>query len=567
MAIIGIDLGTTNSLVAHWHNHACELIPNSFNEYLTPSVISVDDEGTILVGKAAKERLITHPDCTVASFKRFMGTDKTFTLGEHEFTPEDLSAFVIRKLVEDAKAYLNEEIEEVIISVPAYFDDNQRWATKTAGKLAGVHVERLINEPSAAALASHMIDKEEKTFLIIDFGGGTLDISVVDAFENIIEIVAVSGDNHLGGDDFNEIIMEAFLKENNIDKAELSNDILARIAKQAEFVKWQLSKENEVMMSVIINEEEKSLKLTNETLITLASPLLKRMEKPILKALKDSSYDLDQINNIIMVGGTCKMPVVQEFVHFITKFDVQLHMEPDKAIAIGCGTAAGIKSRNVDIKDTLLTDICPFTLGVAINPNRNNELIMSPIIERNTILPCSRESTYVTLYNNQKIINFEIYQGEHMLVKNNLYLGEIEIPVPRNKAGHESAVVRLTYDINGILEVDVRAESTNKKAHTIIVSKSNRMSEADIKMHLKTMEKLKLHPRDKDINIELIERGNRLFMELTKEARDIVLREITNFKKAIESQDEKRIKNAYIHTNEVLSSFEHDDKIENYFKV
>ena len=256
MATVGIDLGTTNSLVSVWQDDKCTLIPNNLGEYLTPSVVGIDENGEMLVGRTAKERLISHPENTVASFKRFMGTEKTFMLGNRRFTAADLSSMVLRQLKEDAEKYLGEPVEEAVISVPAYFNDFQRNATKMAGELAGLTVERLVNEPSAAALAYRFgKTKEDQTFLVFDFGGGTLDISIVDAFDSVIEIVAVAGDNHLGGDDVNRAIAEKFLSVNRIDEGKITNEERASLIRESEKLKRTLTDAPEGEMEVVIGVE------------------------------------------------------------------------------------------------------------------------------------------------------------------------------------------------------------------------------------------------------------------------------------------------------------------------
>ena len=558
MAIIGIDLGTTNSLACVWRNNKAELIPNALGEYITPSVVSVKDD-EILVGRLAKERLITHPQDSVAAFKRDMGTAKQYTLGNKTFKPEELSSFILRQLIEDAKMYLQEDIEEVIISVPAYFNDDQRWATKTAGALAQVKVERIINEPSAAALAQHIHDDgEDKTFLIIDFGGGTLDISVVDAFDNVIEIAAVAGDNHLGGEDFNTVIAEAFLREHGLYATDISVQEKAMLMKQAEICKRKLSEQDEVNMKVRIHDTLLSMKLTNQQLILLGNSILTRMEGPLKQALKDAGDDIGDIDDIILVGGSCKMPVVQHYIEYLTKHTVTMHLDPDKAIAYGCGTAAGIKERNQEIKDMLLSDIWPFTLGTAIYPDGLKDAIMSPLIERNSVLPCSRESLYTTIHDQQEVIDFEIYQGEHYHAEDNLLLGNLEVKVPPNKKGKEIVKVRLTYDINGILEVDAFVISTRQSFHKMILSKNNRMSEAEIKQKLQALKELKIHPRDKERNRLLLARGERMFLELVKEERQMVADLMRYFEQVLESQNERAIDHAYHEVSRRLDSIEGD---------
>lgn len=308
--IVGIDLGTTNSLVAVWEEGHAQLIPNSFGELLTPSVVSVTPAGITYVGKVAKERMITHPEETVASFKRFMGTAKTYRLGERDYKPEELSAMVLKRLKEDAERYLGEPVEEAVISVPAYFNDMARRATRNAGVLAGLKVERIINEPSAAALACHEMRKEEEsTMLVFDFGGGTLDVSLVECFENIIEIKAVSGDNHLGGNDFDLYIAQEFAQKNKLDWTEMKEEQQAAILESANRAKQMLTEEEMATMQVTYPGVEGQMTISRKELINLTEALFQRMLKPIQKVLADAEIAKDAIDEVVLVGGSCKMPV------------------------------------------------------------------------------------------------------------------------------------------------------------------------------------------------------------------------------------------------------------------
>ena len=302
MATVGIDLGTTNSLVSVWQDDKCTLIPNNLGEYLTPSVVGIDENGEMLVGRTAKERLISHPENTVASFKRFMGTEKTFMLGNRRFTAADLSSMVLRQLKEDAEKYLGEPVEEAVISVPAYFNDFQRNATKMAGELAGLTVERLVNEPSAAALAYRFgKTKEDQTFLVFDFGGGTLDISIVDAFDSVIEIVAVAGDNHLGGDDVNRAIAEKFLSVNRIDEGKITNEERASLIRESEKLKRTLTDAPEGEMEVVIGGQIYQMKLDAKGLLEVSAKLLEGIGIPLKRAMNDSGYGWEDIDEIIMI--------------------------------------------------------------------------------------------------------------------------------------------------------------------------------------------------------------------------------------------------------------------------
>ena len=541
MPIIGIDLGTTNSLAAVWKDGRCELIPNALGKFLTPSVVSIDDNGEILVGEAAKERLISHPEYTATGFKRFMGKDTKIMLGNHKFTPIELSSFILRKLKQDAETFLSEEINEAVISVPAYFDDNGRNATKIAGELAGFKVERIINEPSAAALAYHK--EHDMSFLVIDFGGGTLDVSVVDAFSNVIEIVAVSGDNHLGGDDFNNAIANYFCKQNNIKPDTLPKETIASLIRQAERCKVTLSKTEPVMMVSEINGKQCSALLTNQKLVEICAPLLRKMEKPIARALRDCKSTIGEVDDIVMVGGSCNMPLIRQYIEHILGKKPLFDIDADKTVAIGTGIAAAIKERKSDIKDTLLTDICPFTLGVnVLNYEDPTNDLFSPIIERNSTLPTSRMRTYYTVHDNQSQMFIAIYQGESMYCKDNLKLGEIEIDIPQAPKGKECADIRFTYDINGILQVEITCRSTGKKDELIILNPKLSLGKKELKSKLKELERFKLLPRDEEENKLILATASRLYEQSTGLIREQIHEHIDYFNLLLHEGNDAKIR-------------------------
>lgn len=542
MAVIGIDLGTTNSLACIWKDGKAQLIPNSFGEYMTPSVVGVDDDKNIIVGKTAKERLISHPDKTVSSFKCFMGTDKKIILDDKEYRAEELSSLVLRKIKEDAEYYLGESVEEAVISVPAYFNDNGRSATKLAGELAGFKVERIINEPSAAALAYGIDTAEDNTYLVFDFGGGTLDISIVDIFDGVIEIIAVAGDNHLGGDDFNLAVAKYFCAENGLDFDLIPAEQRAIILKQAELCKITLSSSSKAGMVASVNGADYSLVLDSNMLLKATASIFDRIKAPMSKALTDASMKADDISDVILVGGSSHMPLVQKYLESLFKREIRCTVSPDTAVAVGVGIVTGIKSRDDDIKDIVLTDICPFTLGI----NNYNDAdpyrpIFFPLIERNTTLPASVEHDFYTSVNNQREINISVAQGEKYYFAGNLKLGEITVDVPPAPAGKEGVTVRLTYDINGILQIDVTRIGTNKtKSKTIISNKQ--LSEDEISRRLAELEKLKIHPRESDEVIYLVARAERLFEESKADTRDIIRERLQYFNSVVESQDLRKIR-------------------------
>lgn len=557
MAVIGIDLGTTNSLAAVWRNGCSELIPNAFGEVLTPSVVSIDEQGTLYVGKTAKERLISHPEDTASVFKRFMGTEKVYRLGKKDYTPEELSAFVLRRLKEDAENYLGEPVSEAVVSVPAYFNNAQRDATKRAGELAGLVVNRIINEPSAAALAcQHLYPEEEAMELVFDFGGGTLDVSLVDCFDNIINVVSVSGDNHLGGCDFDQAMAEFFCREQGVEYQKLSFSEQAAILKSAEACKMALSEDEQAEMTVHFDGSTRTLLFDTEKMIQASAGIFRRLIEPLKQAVLGAELGWEDIDRIILVGGSCKMPAVRLYLRHFLKKEVVFLGSPDTIVALGTGTYAGIKERKADIKDMLLTDVCPFTLGVEIKDG-----VMSPIIERNHALPASRSRQYVTISDFQKCLRFAVYQGEAPVAADNILLGEIEVPVPPALAEQEAAEVRFTYDINGILEVDARVLSTNEARHLVIIDKKNRMSQDQIEERLKEMQKLKLHPKEREENAYLISRCESLYIQAGAGLREFLLNQMQYFQFLLETQDDLKIKKGRQRFTQALDAAEDSMKI------
>ena len=560
MAILGIDLGTTNSLGAVYRNGKVELIPNRFGSFLTPSVVSVTEDGSVVTGQIAKERPITHPKDTAFSFKKNMGSDQKYNLGGKTFLPEELSGFLVSAIVEDAKEYMGEEIKDVIISVPAYFHDKQRVATKRAGALAGVNVKRIVNEPSAAALASYFDTQNEQLFLVFDFGGGTLDVSIVDCFDTMVEILAVSGDNHLGGDDFNEAVADGFLREHQLQRENLSEKEYAILLRQAEKCKIALSTEQEVKMTAVLGGQTYQSVYTNERMMRESSAVWKRIQTVLRHVLRDSRVELEDIDAVIMAGGSGKMPLVQSYMEQLFEQTPLVTGFSDQLIARGLGLVCGVMEREDEVRDYILTDICPFTLGTGVNNETDpKHPYMSAIIERNTILPCSRIQRFSTASDYQKEVKIEILQGEEPYAEDNVQLGLITTMVPKKKRGQESVDVRFTYDINGILEVEVTVVSTGKSVTKVL---SQSMDEKELARRMKQLEKLKVHPKDMTENQLILERLQALYEEALPETRDRLMYHIRNFESTLAEQDPRRIRKYREFLEHMIASLEHYDPFE-----
>ena len=563
MTVIGIDLGTTNSLGCVYRNGKAELIPNAYGSYLTPSVVSMTEDGKLIVGQPAKDRLITHPERTVSSFKKDMGTGRSWKPGEKSFLPEELSSLVIRSIVEDAQNYLGEEIEEAVISVPAYFHDEQRVAVKRAGALAGIHVERIVNEPSAAALASYFTANEEQNMLVFDFGGGTLDVSLVDCFDTMVEIVSVAGNNRLGGDDFDRLIAEHFLREHGVARQQLRAQEYAVLLKQAERCKKLLSEQDEVVMHATVGDQLYESTYTMDRLFEESKALLKEIRQVIGRALKDGKMTIHDVDLVVMAGGSSKMPLIQKYIRHLFHKAPMVQGNCDELIALGLGLVCGVKERKEEIKDYILTDICPFSLGVAtINEADPDRAYMANIINRNTVLPCSRVRRFYTASDQQDYVVVEIHQGENTYAQDNLLLGKIEISVPPKPKGKEAVDVRFTYDINGILVVDTRVVSTGVvKTHII----SQKIPEAELEERVRELEKLKVHPRDLSENQQMMERLEALYQEVYPEQKEQVQQMIRTFEEFLDGQNPRQIQGYRRYLEKAVSMLEYYDPFEEEF--
>ncbi|WP_044641201.1 molecular chaperone HscC [Risungbinella massiliensis] len=549
MTTIGIDLGTTNSLVAYWTDQGPVIIPNVLGERLTPSVVSIDENGEILVGRIAQERLITHPLVTASTFKRFMGTEKKYNLGKHSFSPEELSSFVIKSLKADAEAYLGESITEAVISVPAYFNDTQRKATKYAAEIAGLKVERLISEPTAAAIAYGLHQEQSETkFLVFDLGGGTFDVSILEFFEGIMDVKSIAGDNFLGGEDFTELLVSHFIETHKIEVNSLDSKTRSSIHKQAELCKYALGQESFGKMSIVIDDKPYEIQLHRTEFEKLAHPLLVRLRQPIERALRDASLSSKDLDAVILIGGATRMPLIKSVIAKMFGRMPYTNINPDEAVALGTAIQVALKQRNQALEEMVLTDVCPYSLGTDISQELGSGKIESgyffPIIERNTPIPVSRIERFHTMHDNQKIVSIGIYQGESRRVANNIKLGELKVTVPPGPAGSQTVDVRYTYDINGILEVEVISSSTGEKKRTIIEKNEGTLTKEEIEARLLELQDIKVHPRDRTENRLLLAKGERLYEEAIGDMRKQIMFILQQFESVLATQNDREIKKA-----------------------
>lgn len=533
---IGIDLGTTNSLIAVWQDGAAQLIPNKFGEYLTPSIISMDENKQILVGKPAAARKTSHPDKTAALFKRAMDSNTHWHLGEESFNAPELSSLVLRSLKEDAEDYLQQPIKDVVISVPAYFSDEQRKHTRLAAELAGLNAVRLINEPTAAAMAYGLHTQQNSRSLVFDLGGGTFDVTVLEYATPIIEVHASAGDNYLGGEDFTHLLLDEVLKRWNLDKSALTDSDLAALYACVEAAKCASG--SPLRMSWLYQERVLESTFYDDELEALWLPLLNRLRTPIEQALRDSRLKPEQIDSLVLVGGASQMPLVQRIaVRLFGKLPYQSY-DPSTIVALGAATQAACRLRHEDVEEVILTDICPYSLGVEVN-RQGVPGIFSPIIERNTTVPVSKVETYSTMHPEQDSICVRVYQGESHKVKNNILIDSFDVMLKPN--GHIQAIdIRFSYDINGLLEVDVLLED-GKSESRIISHNATSLTTQQIDASRERLQALKIYPRDMLINRTFKAQLEEQWSRALGDEREMLGEIITDFDAALLSNDMQRV--------------------------
>lgn len=559
--VVGIDLGTTNSLVAYYTADGPQIIPNRLNKNLTPSIVSVEGD-EIYVGETARERMLLYPDTAANVFKRTMGSDKKYRLGGHFFTSEELSSFVLRSLKEDAEVYLGEPVTEAVISVPAYFNDARRKATKRAGELAGLKVERIISEPTAAAIAYGLYEsKGDARFLVFDLGGGTFDVSILELSGPILEVRAVAGDNFLGGEDFTNVLEDMFYEKfEEIHREELDAKTAKYIHKQADLCKMGFEDNRISKMICVLEEKNYEFEVDLTEYEKRCEDLLERIRIPVKKSLTDSRLRLSEIDKVVLVGGATKLPVVRRFVGKLFRTLPDTTINPDEAIALGAAIQAAMKERKESIREVILTDVCPFTLGTEVSVERESGGYESghfcPIIERNTVIPASRTETLYTIRDNQSVVCVNVLQGESRFAINNLLLGELNVEIPKAPKGQESIDVTYTYDVNSILEVQVKINSTGKLVKQILKGQQVDMTDEEIAARMEELAYLKIPPREQEENKLLLLRGERLYEETLGEDRRVIEHALQKFEQALNSQDPMKIEAARVDFKEFLDEWD-----------
>ncbi|MDA0147785.1 Hsp70 family protein [Vibrio sp. LaRot3] len=535
---IGIDLGTTNSAIAVWQGDSVEFVPNSLGKYLTPSVVAIDENDALLVGEAAKSRLVTQPLSSVGSFKRYLGTNRKFKLSKKEYSAVELCSLILSSLKQDAEAHLSQLIQDVVISVPAYFNDTQRKEVKAAAQLAGLNAVRLINEPTAACLSYSLHKQSQSRFLVFDLGGGTFDVTVVENADSFIEVRASTGDNFLGGDDFTEDLIHAVLDKLDQSLEELPLAFLSSLRSSCEVAKHRY---NDGVTVDVPEPFAQSMSFNKPEMDKIWENSLSRIVRPLKQSLTDARLESKQIDELIFVGGSTRLKVVQQAANRLLGRFGHSEIDPDLVVAQGAAIQAACRLRNEHVSEIILTDVCPYSLGIkCVRGDRDG--VFSPIIDRNTVIPVSRVETFSTCYDDQSEIRIAIYQGERLWAKDNIFIDGFDVEVPKGKAGQELIDVRFSYDINGLLEVDVTPKSTGETVSKVIDKSPEGISQEQIAASQDKLSQLKFHPRESVPNITLQEKLHQLYAENTAELRGVIEQFIFSFESVLDSQNEREIR-------------------------
>lgn len=550
--MIGIDLGTTNSLVAVMKDGVPVTLTNELGEDLTPSAVAVAEDGALLVGRAAKDRLIVAPESGRAFFKRDMGTAASYRFGGRRWTPVECSAVVLKEMKRVAELRLGKPVESAVITVPAYFHDQQRQATVEAAKIAGLKVDRLVNEPTAAALAhGFRATTDLSTLMVFDLGGGTFDVTVLECFEGVVEVKSSAGESRLGGEDYTDAF--AAWIQNEFHWKPKDEEKL-RWREQVEMLKRKLTKDEYASFPL----GDKEAPISRDDFRTATVELTSRLRPVVRRAMRDANLTPQHLDAVLLVGGASRMPLVIDQLREDLKLPPNTSLDPDRVVALGAAVQQALCIGDAAVRDLVLTDVCPHSLGVEVTkpllPGHMEPGYFSPILDRNTTVPVSRSEVYHTLHPDQDEVLLKIYQGESRLTKDNQLIGQVRFLGMKSRPGQERAgefEVRFSYDMNGILEVEVTILATGRKLNEVFEQRPGTLSKEQIAEAIRLLQPLKLHPREAPPNRARIERANRLYVDLSGGMREQLSMLLDRFEAALHTQDA-----ATIHeTGEDLDAF------------
>ncbi|MEM6531276.1 MAG: Hsp70 family protein [Myxococcota bacterium] len=562
--IVGIDLGTTNSAITVFQDGRARLIENELGEQLTPSAVAYDARaGGVVVGRIAKDLLARNPALGTLSFKRHMGTEQTLKVNGEAWTPEQLSSYVLDSLRTDAERFLGRSVERCVVSVPAYFSEAARFATRRAAEMAGLVVERVVNEPTAAALAYGMHDAEnEKRFLVFDLGGGTFDVCVMEIFEGMLEVKSVAGVSQLGGDDFTTALMTRALSLAGLvhDDPAVTAESRAALLKRAEIAKRKLSKWPVVTVEMPewAGEPARSVELTQEIARDAYGPLLDRFVRPCREVLRSGGIGVSDIDEVLLVGGATKMPLVANLAAELFDREPKTLDDPELAVAKGSAIQAALYADDASLQDLVVTDVLSHSLGVGVVREIGGKLIdgyFSPVIHRNTVIPTSRTEEFETVMDNQRQLHFEVYEGESRKSRENDLLGTLTIKdLPKSPSGLQVAVT-FTYDISGILEVTARLPGTDNVTREVFV-RNRALGEQAIEQAIKRIQQLKADPRERPKYRDLLGRAELLWAESPPELRDRIALVLDQFESSLASANPSAMERSYEVLREVCNRYD-----------
>ncbi|HHU72002.1 MAG TPA: molecular chaperone DnaK [Clostridiales bacterium] len=561
--IIGIDLGTTNSCVAVMEGGKPVVVTNTEGARTTPSVVAFTKSGERLVGEPAKRQAVTNSDNTISSIKRHMGTDFRVKIDDKKYSPQEISAMVLQKLKADAEAYLGEKISEAVITVPAYFNDAQRQATKDAGKIAGLDVKRIINEPTAAALAYGLDNEKEQKIMVFDLGGGTFDVSIIEIGDGVIEVLATSGDNRLGGDDFDEKVVRYMVAEFKANEGvDLSTDKMAmqRLNEAAEKAKIELSSSTTTNINLPFitatsdGPKHFDMNLTRAKFNELTADLVERTAIPVQNALKDAGLLASELNKVLLVGGSTRVPAVQDKVKQITGHEPSKNLNPDECVALGASIQGGKLAGDAGAGDILLLDVTPLSLSIETLGG-----VATKLIERNTTIPTKKSQIFSTAADNQTAVDINVLQGERQFAKDNKSLGQFRLDgIPAARRGVPQIEVTFDIDANGIVNVSAKDLGTGKEQHITITASSN-LSDADIDKAVKEAAEFEAQDKKRKDAIDTRNEAENMVFQTEKTLEEVGDKLDASAKTTIE-EDIARLKELLEKTNpEVMSDGEVED--------